>query len=58
MRAPVDREVALVGGIGGGGIVDEEVLPARAVAEIDEARVGRPVERAGPFEMRITVTGA
>jgi len=51
LRAPVEREVALVGGIGGGGIVDEGVLPARAVDEVDEARAGRAAERAGPFEI-------
>lgn len=51
LRAPVDREVALVGGIGGGGVVDEGVLPARAVDEIDEARAGRAAICAGPFEI-------
>lgn len=58
LRAPVEREVAFVGGIGGGGIVDEGVLPARAVDEIDEARAGRAAIRARPFEIAADLPAA
>jgi len=50
LRARVAREVAFVGGIGGGGIVDEGVLAAGAIDEVGEARAGRAAICARPFE--------